>query len=73
MSWHPLTVWRESQDPKVSQADLAKKSGVSQPYICQIETRYIVPRMQIAMALEKATGGALSWHEIMSASRKAVA
>lgn len=53
---HPLTQWRNSQEPKLSQEDLAKLIGVSRWYVNRLEVGATTPSFALAMKIEAMTG-----------------
>lgn len=53
---HPLTQWRNSQEPKLSQEDLAKLIGVSRWYVNRLEVGATTPSFTLAMKIEALTG-----------------
>lgn len=53
---HPLTQWRISQEPKLSQEDLAKLVGVSRWYVNRLEVGATTPSFALAMKIEAMTG-----------------
>jgi len=57
---HPLTQWRNSQEPKLSQDDLAKLIGVSRWYVNRLEVGATTPSFALAMKIEAMTGVAPS-------------
>lgn len=53
---HPLTIWRNSQEPKLSQEDLAEKLGVSRWYVNRLEVGATTPSFALAIKIEELTG-----------------
>lgn len=56
---HPLAVWRENQNPPLSQDDLAKKLGIGRWMVNSIETRRRNASLDMAEAIEGFTGGSV--------------
>lgn len=53
---HPLAVWRNAQDPKLTQQDCADRWGVSKGYLAQIECYRRVPGLNLLKILKEQTG-----------------
>lgn len=57
---HPLTRWRERQDPKVTQEALATKLGVWPLTVWRWENRKRTPRIKDAKCISEHTGISVS-------------
>jgi transcriptional regulator with XRE-family HTH domain len=53
---HPLKTFRESQSPKLSQADLAASLGVTRGTIARYENQTRTPRPKEAKRISEHTG-----------------
>lgn len=54
---HALTSWRNAQNPKVSQIELAEKLGVSRWMVNRIERGERNPSLKLAIRVQEITGG----------------
>jgi transcriptional regulator with XRE-family HTH domain len=55
MTKHPLLLFRESNSPKLSQAELAEMLGVDRSYVAKIENG-LRPGVDLAMRIQSVTG-----------------
>jgi transcriptional regulator with XRE-family HTH domain len=56
MTLHPLTAYRERQQPRLTLEELGARVGVSKPTIWRIEAGQQQPSPDLARALERETG-----------------
>lgn len=65
---HPLAVWRESQDPPVTQAEFAQNVKTSRWTINRIETGDRKPSRDLIARIVKETSGAVGFTELAEAA-----
>lgn len=65
---HPLAVWREAQDPPLTQEEFAKLVKTSRWAINRIENRQLVPGRALIVAISAATGGAVGFDVLAGAA-----
>ena len=53
---HPLRIWRHSQDPRKTLADLANDVGVTPSHLSEIENWNNEPSLDLASRLHRVTG-----------------
>lgn len=61
---HPLAVWRETQEPPLTQADLASRVETSRWTINSIETGRRKPGRDLIVKIAKLTGNAIGLEEL---------
>lgn len=65
---HPLAVWRETQDPKLSQAEFATLVATSRWAINRIENRQLMPGRILITAIVKATNNEVGFDDLAGAA-----
>ena len=53
---HPLRIWRHSQDPQKTLADLASDVGITPSHLSEIENWNNKPSLDLAVRLHRVTG-----------------
>lgn len=61
---HPLAAWRETQDPPLTQADLARRVDTSRWTINSIEKGRRKPGRELIVKIAKLTGNAIGLEEL---------
>ena len=61
---HPLAVWREAQDPPITQSELAQKVGTSRWTINRIEKGDRKPGRKLLLNIARETGNAVGLEEL---------
>jgi DNA-binding XRE family transcriptional regulator len=61
---HPLAVWREAQNPPLTQHDLAMRVGTSRWAINRIETGNLKPGRELIVKIARETGNAIGLEEL---------
>jgi DNA-binding XRE family transcriptional regulator len=65
---HPLAVWREQQEPPLTQEEFARLVKTSRWTINSIETGRRKPGRDLIVSISNATNGAVGLHELASAA-----
>lgn len=63
---HALTIWRNKQNPAVTQEALGEALGVSRWWINRLETGKKQPSFDLAIKLERRTKGAVTAKDFAS-------
>lgn len=63
---HALTIWRNKQNPAVTQEELGEALGVSRWWINRLETGKKKPSFDLAIKLELKTKGAVTAKDFAS-------
>lgn len=61
---HPLALWREAQDPPMTQEVLAKRVGTSRWTINSIETGRRKPGRDLIVNIVRVTGNSIGLEEL---------
>lgn len=61
---HPLAVWRETQEPPLTQHDLAMRVGTSRWAINRIETGNLKPGRELIVKIARETGNSVGLEEL---------
>lgn len=65
---HPLAVWRDKQDPPLTQQAFAEFVHTSRWTINSIEKGRRQPSRDLILAISQATGGAVGFTELVAAA-----